>query len=129
MPASQRMYLLAKEWEVDHKDIVKCIRRSNRVKHQRRQTIVNDQDALIVQLRQIFKLLKRCFKPLSKIFKMNEMKKPPPSWGSEGTSDSLDKTRHRGTTMVELEQIVENASEATETHKIEEISIKVKRES
>jgi hypothetical protein len=129
MPATERMNLLVKEWGVSQKDIIQSIRTSNRVKHLRRQTIVNDQDALLIQLRQLAKVIKRCFKPLSKLMKGNDMKKSTPSWCTEGTTDSLDKTRHRGMNMVELEKIdVEHALVTAEPHEIEEISIQPKNE-
>jgi hypothetical protein len=126
MPATERMNMLVKEWKVSQRDIIQCIRSSNRVKHQRRQTIVNDQDAFIIKLRQVFKFLKRCASiPVSKFLKNGSQQKASPRWCSEGTTDCLDKTRHRGAVMVEMEMLVEKASEAIQSppHNIEEISI------
>lgn len=112
MSAEDRQWLLRKEWEVSQKEIAASVRQSIKVKNQRRQTIMNDKDALILRWRKTMEVLEGCLAPISGVFKKEDpllmYQQDYMSQASDCSQKAtLDETRHKGAPVV-IEDEVED---------------------
>lgn len=111
MSAEDRQWLLRKEWEVSQKEIASSVRQAIKVKNQRRQTIMNDKDALILRWRKTMEVLEGCFAPISGAWKKEDTlmyQQDHMSQASECSQKAtLDETRHKGAPVV-IEDEVED---------------------
>ena len=100
MSAEDRQWLLRKEWEVSQKDIASAVRQVIKVKNQRRQTVMNDNDALILRWRKTMEALEGCLTPITSVWKKEDPLMYQHDYMSVASDcsqkETLDRTRHKG---------------------------------
>jgi hypothetical protein len=109
MSAEDRQWLLRKEWDVSQKEIATAVRQVIKVKNQRRQTIMNDSDALILRWRKTMEALEGCLTPITNAWKKEDPLMYQHDYMSVASDcsqkETLDRTRHKGATIVIDDQV------------------------
>jgi hypothetical protein len=115
MSAEDRQWLLRKEWDVSQKEIASAVRQAIKVKNQRRQTIMNDKDALILRWRKTMEVLEGCIAPITNTWKKEDTLVYQHDYMSQGSvcspQETLDRTRHKGATIA-IDDEVEDEEQA-----------------